>query len=176
MSKSRAGAVALLIALAAPAAGARATVLGPDAAACAEGAGRSAMIVRVTGFKARAGELRVQLYGGDPARYFDKGTWLRRVDVAVPRSGSAEVCVAVPRPGSYAVSVRHDLNGSGKADTSDGGGMSGNPPMSLFDILFRRKPAPDLVTVRVGTHAVVVPVVLRYVQGGSFRPVRTAAS
>ena len=54
--------------------------------------------------------------------------------------------------------------------------MSGNPPVSLLDILFKRKPAPQQVTVRVGAHAVVVPVVLRYVQGGSFRPIRTAAS
>jgi uncharacterized protein (DUF2141 family) len=79
--------------------------------------------------------------------------------------------VPVPAPGRYAVSVRHDINGSGKTDKSDGGGMSGNPHLSLFDLMFKRKPLPDQVAVQVVSGVRVVPVTLNYLSGGSFRPV-----
>jgi uncharacterized protein (DUF2141 family) len=130
-----------------------------------------AMLVRVTGFKERAGIVRVQSYGGDPAAYFDKGTYLKRIEARVPDSGALEVCVAVPGPGRYAVSVRHDLNGSGKTDRSDGGGMSGNPHLSLIDLMLKHKPDPAQVAVEVGHGVKVVPITLNYVQGASFRPV-----
>ncbi|WBO22013.1 DUF2141 domain-containing protein [Sphingomonas abietis] len=144
--------------------------VGPFAAACS--AGDTAMLVHVTGFKARTGILRVQSYGGDPDHYFDKGSYLKRIDIRVPQAGAAvDICVPVSAPGRYAVSVRHDLNGSGKTDRSDGGGMSGNPHVSLFDLMFKRKPSPDQVAVEV-THGVrVVPVTLNYLSGGSFGPV-----
>ena len=162
-----------LIALAAPPAAAEA--LGPYAAACAAGADRPAMLVRVTGFKARAGGVRVQAYGGDPARYFDKGSYLKRIDLPVPAQGPVEICVPLPHPGVYAAMVRHDIDGTGKTSMSDGGGMSGNPSMSLWDIMFHRKPAADKVQVKVGNGVVTVSVVLSYIEGGSFRPVSVAA-
>jgi uncharacterized protein (DUF2141 family) len=146
-----------------------ASVIGPFATACE--AGGPAILVRVTGFKARTGVLRVQSYGGDPDHYFDKGTYLKRIEVQVPAAGAADVCVPVPGPGRYAISVRHDLNGSGKTDRSDGGGMSGNPHLSLIDLMFKRKPSPDQVAVAVPRGVRVVPVVLNYLQGGSFAPV-----
>lgn len=152
---------------------ARAAPLGPEAAACA--AGRPAMLVRVSGFKARTGTLRVQSYGGNPRKFFEKGTYLRRIDLRVPASGPVEVCVPVGQPGTYAISVRHDANNSGKSDRSDGGGMSGNPALSLVDLMFKRKPDPEDVAVQVGRSTVAVPVVLNYVQGGSFAPVKTAS-
>lgn len=164
----------LMLAAALPAAAAGAAVLGPHAAACISGAG-PAMLVRVEGLKARTGSLRVQSYGGAPADYFEKGAWLRRVEIKVPSSGAIDVCLPVPAAGTYAVSVRHDVNGSGKADMADGGGMSGNPRLSLTDVLFRRKPKPQTVAIAVGGGVQRVPVVLSYVQGGSFRPVTTAA-
>jgi uncharacterized protein (DUF2141 family) len=159
-------ALGALVAL--PAAG-HASVIGPFASACA--AGNAAMLVHVTGFKARTGVLRVQSYGGDPGHYFDKGTYLKRIEVQVPANGAADVCVPVPGPGRYAISVRHDVNGSGKTDRSDGGGMSGNPHLSLIDLMFKRKPSPDQVAVEVARGVRVVPVVLNYLQGGSFAPV-----
>jgi uncharacterized protein (DUF2141 family) len=130
-----------------------------------------AMLVRITGFKAHTGIVRVQSYGGDPDSYFDKGTYLKRVEAPVPASGPLDVCMPVSAPGRYAVSVRHDVNGSGKTDSSDGGGMSGNPHLSLFAIMLKRKPDPAQVAVEVGRGVKVVPVTLNYVQGGSFRPV-----
>lgn len=142
---------------------------GPYAAACT--AGDPAMLVHITGFKARTGIIRVQSYGGDPDRYFDKGSYLKRVEVRVPAQGPLDVCLPVPGPGRYAVSVRHDLNGSGKTDMHDGGGMSGNPSVSVLDLILKRKPSPDAVAIQVGRGVKMVPIVLDYVQGGSFRPV-----
>jgi uncharacterized protein (DUF2141 family) len=134
-------------------------------------ADQPAMLVRITGFKARTGIVRVQSYGGDPATYFDKGAYLKRIEARVPASGPLDVCVSVTAPGRYAISVRHDVNGSGKTDTSDGGGMSGNPRLSLFDIMLKHKPDPAEVAVEVGHGVKTVPITLNYVQGGSFRPV-----
>ncbi|WP_235537531.1 DUF2141 domain-containing protein [Sphingomonas sp. Root1294] len=163
--------VGLSLVAAMPAA-AGAAVLGPDSAAC--NGGGPAMLVHVDGFKKRTGTLRVQSYGGNPTRYFEKGSWLRRIDVPVPPSGAVDVCVPVGANGSYAVSVRHDIDGSGKTGMNDGGGMSGNPRLSLMDVIFRRKPAPDKVQVNV--HGVTqVPVTLNYVQGGSFGPLAMAS-
>lgn len=169
MSKLRLGALAAaVLALAGPAS---AAPLGPFAAACHAGSDRPALLVRVIGLKARTGTIRVQDYGGDPSHFFDKGTYLKRIDIAVPPAGPIEVCVPAAQPGTYAVSVRHDIDGSGKIGLSDGAGMSGNPRVSLFDVLFRRKPDPATVAVKVGGGVVPVPVVLNYVQGGSVGPV-----
>ena len=174
MSKVRVAAVALALgaAMALPAVG-HAAPVGPFASVCE--AGEPAMLVHVTGFKSRTGTLRVQSYGGDPDRYFDKGTYLKRIEVPVPATGALDVCLPVPASGRYAVSVRHDVDGSGKTDKSDGGGMSGNPHLSLFDLMLKRKPAPDQVAVEVGHGVKIVPITLNYLAGGSFRPVEAAS-
>ncbi|MDO6415114.1 DUF2141 domain-containing protein [Sphingomonas sp. BIUV-7] len=157
----------------APAAAA-AAIVGPHAAECVGNGGKPAMLVRVLGLKARTGMVRVQSYGGDPAHYFDKGSYIERVDVATPATGPVEVCMPVPRSGSYAISIRHDLNGSGKSDMSDGGGFSGNPSVSLMDIIFKRRPSPVQVEVKVASGVTRVPIVLNYVQGGSVKPIASA--
>lgn len=158
---------ALLIA-AAPAA---ATVLGPHAGDC-RGGGRPAMLVKIIGLKSRTGILRVQAYD-DPARFFEKGSYIERIEVRPPAAGPIEVCVPVARGGTYAVSVRHDINGTGHADLSDGGGTSGNPNVSMMDVLFKRRPSPEQVAVRVAG-ITPVPVILNYVQGSSVRPLAAA--
>jgi len=158
-----------LIATAAPLAPAGAAYLGPHADAC-DGS-KPAMVVRVEGLKSRTGVLRVQLYGGDPARYFDKGTYLERIELHTPPAGPVEVCVPVSHPGNYAVSVRHDANGNGSVDIGrDGGGFSGNPSYSLFDVMFKRKPSPVAVQVHVAG-LTEVPVILNYVHGTSLGPI-----
>jgi len=169
MSKLVAGTVGLALAMAT---GAHAALLGSDAAACASDG--PAVLVRVEGLKVRSGSLRVQAYGGNPSRYFEKGTWLRRVDVAVPPSGPVNICVAVPTQGTYAISVRHDVDNSGKTNAKDGGGMSGNPKLSLFDVMFKRKPDPRQVQIAVDG-VTRVPIVMNYVHGASFGPVAMAA-
>lgn len=171
MSKLGAGAAALMLAAVLPA-GAGAAILGPDAAACKSDG--PAMLVHINGLKQRTGNIRVQSYGGNPSRYFDKGTYLRRIDIPVPASGPIDVCVPVPDNGVYAVSVRHDVDSSGKTGPSDGGGMSGNPRMSLLDVIFKRKPKPAEVQVTV-QGITRVPVTMNYVREGSFGPIAMAS-
>jgi uncharacterized protein (DUF2141 family) len=160
-------------ALAVSSAGARATIIGPEASACGANATGPAMLVHVEGLKSRTGTIRVQSYGGNPARYFDKGSYLHRVEMPLPTAGDVEICVPVSIAGTYAISVRHDVDGSGGAGRNDGGGMSGNPHMSLWDVVLKRKPDPRIVQVAV--HGVVrVPIVMNYVQGMSFGPLAMA--
>ncbi|WP_374943256.1 DUF2141 domain-containing protein [Sphingomonas sp.] len=135
-------------------------------------AGSAAVLVDVTGFKARVGAVRVRLFGPPTSTYFDKKHALVRTEIAVPASGRVTICVPVPRPGVYAIDVRHDVNGNGKTDRADGGGASGNPRLGLLDVLLGRKPDPARVQVRVGSGVTTVSVTLMYLQGGAFKPWR----
>jgi uncharacterized protein (DUF2141 family) len=173
MSKLIASLMIATGALVAPCAPAAAIVVGPHVATCEEG-GKPAILVKIVGLKTRTGNLRVQTYGGDPAHYFDKGTYLERVDVPTPAAGTVEICMPVPKSGTYAISVRHDVSGKGGTDMSDGGGMSGNPSLSLMDLLFKRRPSPVQVQVHVEGGTTPVPVVMNYVQGGRFAPISGA--
>jgi uncharacterized protein (DUF2141 family) len=170
MSKLWVPLIASLIAAAALAP-AGAVVLGPHADDC--NGGKPAMLVRVQGLKSRTGIIRVQSYGGDPAGYFEKHAYLERVEVRTPPPGTGpvEVCMPVPRPGIYAISVRHDANANGSVDIgSDGGGFSGNPSVSLFDAMFKRKPSPVQVQIKVNG-LTNVPITLNYVHGASVGPI-----
>lgn len=149
-------------------------VAGPashDAAKCAPDGQHPAILVDVRGFRSRAGNVRVRVFGGATSSYFDKKQALLRTEIAVPRQGPVAICMPVERPGIYAVDVRHDINANGKTDRGDGGGASGNPHVTLFDMLFSRKPDPKTVQVRVGAGTTVVPVTLNYLQGGSLKPI-----
>ena len=150
--------------------GAEAAAIGPYSALCDNGG--SAVLVQVEGLKSRSGKLRVQLYTNNSRTFLEKGEWLERVDVPVPSSGAANVCVPVPKPGSYAISVRHDLNGNGKSDRKDGGGFSGNPDVSLGDLISKKKPSMNKAEFSVGNETRPIRVVLNYVQGLSFEPLK----
>lgn len=122
-----AGAAAGLAAVSAPAA---AQVLGPDAAACA--AGKTALLVRVTGLETRGRLLRVSTYRATAAEWLESGRYIRRIDVDVPAAGDATVCVALPGPGQYGVGVLHDKKGDGKLNPfRDGYGVSNNPRLGF---------------------------------------------
>lgn len=171
MSKFAVAAIAVLAgasALVLPAI-AQATTLGPAAAVC--DANNSAVLVEVAGFKARTGTVRVQLYSANPKTYLEKRQWIDRVDVPVSKVGAMRICVPVQKPGDYVISVRHDINGNGKSDRSDGGGLSGNPDMKLSDFIFKRKPALAATRFSVGENTRRLPVTLNYVNGLSFDPV-----
>ena len=144
-----------------------AAALGPDAAACSSGANRPAMLISVNGFKNRVGKLRVQLYGGDPKTFLERGAKLKRIDLPVTRSGAMNVCVAVPKAGTYAIAVRHDADANGKTNWNDGGGFSGNPKLSILKL----KPSYRSAAVAVGGGVKVVPVVLNYRSGLSIAPI-----
>ncbi|HWH16961.1 MAG TPA: DUF2141 domain-containing protein [Allosphingosinicella sp.] len=139
--------------------------LGPDAASCRTGS-NPAVLVNVTGFKNRAGRLRVQLYGSNPADFLAKGKKLKRIDLPVTRSGPMAVCVAVPRAGQYAIAVRHDVDNDG-SDWGDGGGFSRNPKIALLS----PKPRYSEVAIPVGQGVQRINVVLNYRQGLSIGPI-----
>ncbi len=145
----------------APASLCAAAILGPAAPLCENGSSPS-MLVKVSGLKTRSGKVRVRAFGGNPASYFDKRQALKRIEVFVPSSGPVEVCVPVPGPGVYAADVRHDANNNGDTDRADGAGASGNPKVTLMDILFKRRPPAKQVQVAVGQGTTVVPIQVKY--------------
>lgn len=144
--------------------------LGPHADICESNG--SAMLIQIEGFKARTGKVRVQLYASDPSTFLEKGKYLDRIELPVSPAGQMRVCVPVPAPGSYAVYVRHDLDGNGKSNSKDGGGFSGNPDVSLSDLVTKKKPSMSKVQVTVGSETRPVKVILNYVQGLSFQPLK----
>jgi uncharacterized protein (DUF2141 family) len=148
-----------------PVAPAQAAV-GPYARLCE--AGKSAVLARVTGFKVRRGTVSVKLYASDD-RFLDKGAYLRKVEVPVTGSGPVDVCVPVPSGGRYAIAVRHEVGA--QKSRADGGGFSGNPKLSLLDVVMKRKPNINTVSFHVNGSTRVVPVVLNYLQGTSVGPV-----
>ncbi len=148
--------------------GAAAAAMGPDAAACRAGSDRPAILVTVAGFKQRTGNVRVALYGSNPAAFLERGQTMRKIDLPVTGTGPMRICVAVPRAGRYAVAVRHDLDGNGRSGWSDGGGFSRNPRISLISL----RPSYENVAVQVGAGVLPVNVVLNYRFGLSIRPVQ----
>jgi uncharacterized protein (DUF2141 family) len=166
MSKLTAVVLGLSLALVAPGGSAQAAAIGPDAPLCRPGVESSSVLVRVIGFKARTGSLRVQVYGDDPADFLAKGRKLKRIDVPVTSAGPMDVCVALPHPGNYAIAVRHDIDGSGKSGWNDGGGFSRNPRISITSL----KPRFQDVVIGVGPAPKAIDVVLNYRQGLSIKP------
>jgi uncharacterized protein (DUF2141 family) len=155
---------AAVCALALPALPAQAA-FGPDTAACVAGSRRPAVLVSVTGFKARSGRVRVQIYNSE--NFLVKGQRVTRVDLPVV-AGTMPICVPLPAPGTYAVAVRHDVNGDNqKRDWSDGGGFSRNPHFSLFHL----KPSFGEVAIPVGNAPRAVSVILNYRSGLTIGPV-----
>ena len=149
--------------------GAEAAAIGPHAALC--DAGGSAVLVQVDGLKSRTGTIRVQLYASNRDTFLEKGEWLERVERWFWKRAK-DGRVPVPRPGNYAVYVRHDVNGNGKSDRSDGGGFSGNPDVSLGDLITKKKPSMSKAQFSVGNETRPIRVVLNYVQGLSFQPLK----
>ena len=160
---AKAGAIAAVI-LAAQASPAQA-VLGPDAAAC-RGNG-PALLVNVDGFKARTGNIRVNVYGGDASRFLARGQYIRQINLRVTRAGAMPICVSLPSAGRYAVAVRHDVDSDG-IDWGDGGGFSRNPRLSLTNL----RPSYQNVAFNVARGVQPVSVVLNYRYGLSVRPAR----
>jgi uncharacterized protein (DUF2141 family) len=167
MLKLIAKGAALVIAAVVAQPGSAQAALGPDAAACRSGAG-PAILVNVNGFKARTGNIRVNVYGSDAAKFLQRGQYVRRIDLPVTRSGAMPICVSVPRAGTYAVAVRHDVDGDGN-DWGDGGGFSRNPRLSLTNL----RPRYQNVAINVGGGVQGVNVVLNYRFGLSIRPIQS---
>lgn len=134
-----------------------ALVAAPAAAAC----NGPALLVKVAGLKNRTGEVRVRAFGGDPGTYFDRKHVSAFVYKTPPSTGPVDYCLPV-KPGIYAVDVRQDVNGDGKTSAVDGIGASGNPQLSLLDVILKRRPPAAQVQVRVAQGVTVVPITVRY--------------
>ena len=129
-----------------------------DMARCSAGSG-PAVMVTVDGIKASEGKLRVQSYRATAADWLAKGKWLGRIEVPA-RAGTMTFCLPVPAAGTYGIAVRHDLNGNGKTDlTSDGGGMSNNPSINIFNL---GKPSYTKVGVPVGEGVKSIRIQMKY--------------
>ncbi|WP_114521270.1 DUF2141 domain-containing protein [Altererythrobacter sp. ZODW24] len=93
-----------------------------------------AVKVTISGVKASSGTVRVQSYRGTKADWLKKGRWLSRIEVPA-KAGTMSFCMPVPSNGTYGIAVRHDVNGNRKTDIfSDGGGMSNNPSINVFNL------------------------------------------
>lgn len=143
-------------------------------AACPEGYAGPSVVIRVSGFKDRTGQLRVELYPDTPEDFLSPGRALRaagkvfqRIDIPTPQSGDGEVCIVLPKAGGYAAAVLHDRNGDGKLNPfSDGYGFPNNPSLGYS------KPDVKEAAFVVGDGRATVDVVLNYWSGLSARPLR----
>lgn len=132
--------------------------IGNDLGECGVGEGPAVKVV-VTGIKSARGTLRVQSYRGTAADWLAKGRWLNRVEVPA-RAGSMTFCLPVPAAGSYAIAVRHDVNNNGETDlTEDGGGMSNNPSINIFNL---GKPSVRKTAFTVGNEVKVIGIAMKY--------------
>jgi len=174
MLKLKSAAALAIVAFAAPIANAQAAILGPNVAACQASARQAAALVVVDGFKNREGTVRVRAFPASSPDLFRKEGQIDRIVVPVPAHGKAAICVPLPRPGQYAFDVRHDANDNGDTDKADGGGFSGNPKISFWQVVSKKRPAVRDVAVGIGNGVTPVPVTLNYIQGLSVGPVKTA--
>lgn len=118
-----------------------------------------AVWMRVMGVRSSTGKLRVNLYRGTAADWLESGRWLNRIELPA-REGTMMICMPVPEPGNYAIAIRHDANNNGKTDiTSDGGGMSNNPSINIFNL---GRPGIDKTRFTVGREIVRMNIRMRY--------------
>ncbi len=140
-------------------------VMPNDMSLCAEGAHGPAARVLITGFKDRAGEVRVQLYAdndedflGRPSVIVAAGRLFKRVIVKTTAKGPVEACLPLPKAGKYSMIVFHDRDGDGDVNfMRDGAGLPGNPRLK-----FLRKPSAAQATFSAGDGVTDVPITLNY--------------
>lgn len=118
-----------------------------------------AVRISITNVKSSRGNMRVQLYRGTRDDWLERGRWLNRIELPA-REGTMQVCMPVPRTGSYAIAVRHDVNGNGSTDlTTDGGGMSNNPSINIFNL---GRPSVDRTRFSMGREVKSMTIRMRY--------------
>ncbi|MEP2100884.1 MAG: DUF2141 domain-containing protein [Parasphingorhabdus sp.] len=129
-----------------------------DLSKCRSGNG-PAVLVKLSGVKASSGKIRVQSYRGTKAEWLKKGAWINRIETPAS-AGSMTFCVPVPKSGTYGIAVRHDVNGNGKTDiSSDGGGMSNNPSINIFNL---GKPSYKKTKLSVGNEVKSISIKMKY--------------
>lgn len=153
-----AGLAAFGLATSVPAAAQFRQEIANDVHQCTSGAGPS-VLVTVEGIRTSAGLVRVQSYRAIAGDWLQKGRWINRIE-ARARAGTMTFCVPVPAAGSYGIAVRHDINGNGRTDiTSDGGGMSNNPSINIFNL---GRPSYRATAISVGEAVRSIRIQMRY--------------
>ncbi len=128
-----------------------------DAAKC-RGDG-PAVRITVNGVKSSRGTLRVQLYRATRADWLETGRWLNRIELPA-QAGTMSVCMPAPGPGTYGIAIRHDVNNNDETDlTQDGGGMSNNPSINVFNL---GKPSYTKVAFALGREVKPMTIRMRY--------------
>jgi uncharacterized protein (DUF2141 family) len=151
------GASLAMLAMAAPAHAQYNQHMRHDPAKCRDGG--PAVRVTVNGVKASTGTLRVQLYRATRADWLETGRWLNRIELPA-RAGTMSVCMPAPGPGTYGIAIRHDINGNGETDlTQDGGGMSNNPSINVFNL---GKPSHTKVAFSLAREIKPMTIRMRY--------------
>lgn len=160
-------AIALLLAAAAP------LPLGPDAAACASGAG-PAVRADIVGLKDRTGRLKLELYPATEGDFLKddhdlrrEGKVFRRIWAPMPASGPVSLCIRVPAPGRYALLFTHDRDGRNKFDFwKDGAGLPANARLG------RTRPRLEQAIVDVDRGVTTTRIRAQYLRGlGGFGPI-----
>jgi len=132
-----------------------------DPSLCRTGGG-PAVRITVTDVRIGTGTMRVQLYRGTAQDWLASGRWIYRME-APARAGRMSFCMPVPRAGTYAIAIRHDVNGNGGTDlTRDGGGMSNNPSINIFNL---GKPSYRKTAFTIGNEVKPMSIQMRYLSG-----------
>ena len=149
--------------------------LGKAEGQCRPGETGPALIVTATGLKERRGVLRAELYPANDGDFLADdnvllmaGKTFRRVEVAVPMSGPAQVCIRVPAPGIYTLSVLHDRDANRKFGlTRDGIAFPGDPKLGFS------KPKAAAARLVAGAGLTNIVVRMNYMRGLSgFGPIK----
>lgn len=146
--------------------------LGKAEAKCRPGESGPAFLVSVNGLKDRRGSLKLEVYPAndrdflaDDNELVAAGKTFRRVEVAVPASGTPTLCVRLPGPGRYAVSLLHDRDSNRKFGWRvDGIGFASNPKLGLS------KPKSASATAAAGSTPTRLSIVMNYQRGLGMRP------
>jgi uncharacterized protein (DUF2141 family) len=131
-----------------------------------------AFIVNVAGLRDRTGQLKLEVYPATDEDFLaddnilvSAGKTFRRVQVAVPASGPAELCVRVPSAGRYGLVVLHDRNSDRRFNWRvDGIGFAGNPRLGLG------KPDVGEASAVASSRRTSITIVMNYLQGLRMRP------
>lgn len=167
MNRLYAGLAVAMLALPAAALAGPHQELGKSEGRCRPSETGPALLVTATGLKDRAGDLKLEVYPANDTDFLQddriliaQGKTFRRVEQALPATGSAILCVRLPAPGRYAVSLLHDRDANHKFNLSgDGIGFAGNPRLAWS------KPKAATSSVVAGPGLTHVPIVINYRRG-----------
>ncbi|HKT86250.1 MAG TPA: DUF2141 domain-containing protein [Novosphingobium sp.] len=146
--------------------------LGKAEGRCRPGENGPSFIVEVQGLKDREGKLKLEVYPANDKDFLaddnilvNQGKTFRRVEEAVPTTGTPRLCVRLPGPGTYAVSLLHDRNQDRKFEwRTDGIGFAGNPKLGWG------KPRARKASAAAGNGPTAITIVLNYQRGLGMAP------